>query len=90
MAKFELNTYGKNDEILVTFETDRVRWGVFAQALKLADDLEKMSAEQQFAAIGEFVKKIFTSLTSGATGDVALLSKYTISFIGEILYHNYL
>ena len=35
MAQFELNTYGKDDEILNTFATDRVRWGVFMQALEL-------------------------------------------------------
>lgn len=63
MAQFELNTYGENDEILKTFATDRVRWGVFMQALELQDTLEEKTAAEQFKAINTFVKKIFPSLT---------------------------
>lgn len=63
MAQFELTTYGANDEVLKHFETDRVRWGLFAQAVKLNDDLEKMEIDEQFAAIGEFVKKMFVGMT---------------------------
>jgi len=63
MAQFELNTYGNNDEILKTFTTDFVRWGVFMQALELQEDLEKKTAAEQFKAINLFVKKIFPALT---------------------------
>lgn len=63
MAQFELNIYGKNDEIINRFETDKVRWGVFMQALELSEGLEKKSAAEQFKLINSFVKKIFTDLT---------------------------
>ena len=63
MAQFELTTYGKDDEILKHFETDKVRWGVFMQALEVADSLEKKTASEQFALINTFVKKIFPDLT---------------------------
>lgn len=63
MAQFELNTYGQNDEILKTFTTNHVRWGVFMQAVELEDGLESMSVGEQFNAIGAFVKKIFPDLT---------------------------
>lgn len=63
MAQFELNTYGENDQILKTFATDKVRWGVFMQALELQEALDKMTSAQQFAAINTFVKKIFPDLT---------------------------
>lgn len=63
MSQFELNTYGQNDEILKTFATDKVRWGVFMQALELQEALDKMTNAQQFAAINTFVKKIFPDLT---------------------------
>jgi hypothetical protein len=63
MAQFELNIYGNNDEIVKRFETDKVRWGVFMQALEVADELEKKSAAEQFALINKFVKKIFPELT---------------------------
>lgn len=63
MAQFELKTYGENDEILKSFETDHVRWGVFMQALELNDSLTDKSPVEQFNAINKFVKKIFPSLT---------------------------
>lgn len=63
MAKFELNIYGNDDEILKTYTTDKVRWGVFMQALELQDGLEGLSVGEQFKQISEFVKKIFPDLT---------------------------
>lgn len=63
MAQFELNIYGANDEVIKTFTTDRVRWGVFMQALELQDGLSDKTPGEQFAAINQFVKKIFPTLT---------------------------
>ena len=63
MAAFELNIYGKDDEIVKTFATDKVRWGVFLQALEVQEGLESMSTAQQFDIINRFVKKIFPDLT---------------------------
>lgn len=63
MAQFELNIYGNNDEIVKHFETDKVRWGVFLQALEVSDELGERSAAEQFALINSFVKKIFPELT---------------------------
>lgn len=63
MAAFELNIYGKDDEIVKTYATDRVRWGVFMQALELQESIEEQSPEEQFKSINAFVKKIFPDLT---------------------------
>lgn len=63
MAKFELNIYGNDDEIIKTFATDKVRWGVFMQALELQDGLAEKSAVEQFELINAFIKKIFPELT---------------------------
>ena len=63
MAKFELNIYGNDDEILNTYATDRVRWGVFLQALEVEKGLKSKSAGDKLATINEFVKKIFPDLT---------------------------
>ena len=63
MAQFELNIYDENDEIVKRFETDRVRWGVFLQALELEQSISKKSASEQFKLINQFVKKIFPALT---------------------------
>lgn len=63
MAKFELSIYGKNDEIVKKYETDHVRWGVFLQAIKLQEQIKDKSAAEQFSAINEFIKSIFSGLT---------------------------
>lgn len=63
MAQFELNIYGNDDEIIKTYETNKVRWGVFMQALELQDSISKKTAAEQFKLINAFVKKIFPDLT---------------------------
>lgn len=63
MAQFELPIYGENDEIIDTKATDRVRWGVFMQALEISDGLESKKPAEQFEAISLFMKKIFPNLT---------------------------
>lgn len=63
MAQFELNIYGNNDEILKTYATDRVRWGVYLQALELQEKIAGKSAAEQFRLINVFLKKIFPDLT---------------------------
>lgn len=63
MAAFELNIYGKDDEIIKTFATDKVRWGVFLQALEVQEGLASKTPAEQFDVINRFVKKIFPDLT---------------------------
>ena len=65
MAQFELNIYGENDEIVKRFETNKVRWGVFMQALELQESLDEQSAAQQFSAVNIFMKKIFPGISDG-------------------------
>lgn len=63
MAQFELNIYGNDDEIVKTYTTDKVRWGVFMQALELQEGLNDKPAAEQFKLINNFIKKIFPDLT---------------------------
>ena len=63
MAQFELNIYGNNDEILKTYATDKVRWGIFMQAQELQDGFAEKSAAEQIKLVSAFVKKIFPELT---------------------------
>lgn len=63
MAVFSLNIYGADDEIIKEYGTDKVRWGVFLQALELQEGLEKKTPAEQIAAVSLFVKKIFPTLT---------------------------
>lgn len=63
MAKFELTIYGENDEIIKTYETDHIRWGIFTKALAMQKDIEKKSVEEQLACVGDLIKAVFTGLT---------------------------
>ena len=63
MAQFELNIYDENDEVVKRFETDKVRWGIFMQALELEESLKGANAREMITAITEFVKKIFPAMT---------------------------
>lgn len=63
MAKFELNIYGENDEILKTYKTDRISWGLLGTALKLQDELNGAEPSEQLEAVGALVKDLFVGLT---------------------------
>ena len=64
MATFELNIYGENDEILKTFATDKIRWGLLLQAYEAQQDIKDKPKEEQIIVIGELIKKLFPTLTS--------------------------
>lgn len=63
MAQFELNIYDEHDEIIKRYETERVRWGIFLQALELEDSLKGAGGREMISAVNSFVKKIFPALT---------------------------
>ena len=73
MAKFELNIYGANDEIVKTYATDNVLWGFYVEAVKAYEDMQDMSESEQFEMINGFVKRMFIGLTDDelncASGD---------------------
>lgn len=63
MAQYTLNIYGENDEIIKTYETDHIRWGVFLNAIQLNDEIKNKSISKQFEAVNVFIKSIFKGLT---------------------------
>lgn len=63
MAKFELNIYGKNDEVIKKYETDYIRWSVFLNAIKLQEKIKGKSAGEQFDAVNDFIKSVFLGIT---------------------------
>lgn len=77
MAKYELKIYGENDEIIKTYATDNVKWGFYLEAVKAAENIEKMDIAEQFEMINGFIKRLFVGLTDeelehGADGDDVL------------------
>lgn len=64
MAEFSLNIYGNNDEVLKTYETDKVRWGLFLEAVRLQEtEMDGKSIGEQFILINKMIKKVFPGLT---------------------------
>lgn len=63
MAKFELKTYGENDEIRREFATDHVRWGVYMQAVKVQKEIENKPEYEQFEAMVNIICRIFPGAT---------------------------
>lgn len=60
---FELNIYGDDDEIIKTYRTAHVRWGIFTEAIKLKEDIKDKEPEAQLEAVSNFMKQIFHGLT---------------------------
>jgi transcriptional regulatory protein RtcR len=51
------------DKLAKRFETERVRWGIFTQALELEESLKESTSRDMLLAVNQFVKKIFPALT---------------------------
>ena len=60
---FALNIYGEDDEIIKTYHTAHVRWGIFAEAIKLKEEIKTKDYAEQLEAVSGFMKKIFLGLT---------------------------
>ena len=76
MARFSLNIYGKNDEIIKTYETEHVRFGVLMQALEISE--KNLDNADKLKAAMAIVKALFDGLTDDElakadTGDVLAL-----------------
>ena len=61
--EFSLNIYDDNDEIIKTYETNVIRWGVFMKAVKLQDEIKDKSEAEQMAVVSTFMTAVFPSLT---------------------------
>lgn len=76
MARFSLNIYGNNDEIIKTYETEHVRFGVLMQALEISE--KNLDNAEKLKAAMTIVKALFNGLTdedlsNADTGDVLAL-----------------
>ena len=64
MSLIELNIYNDDNEIIKTYGTNRVRWGVLVKAVELEEKIEGASAADSLKLISEFATTIFPSLTA--------------------------
>ena len=63
MARFELNIYGADDEIIKRYETEHIRYGVLLKALEIAEKVSKMNNADFIKAAQSIVKSVFVGIT---------------------------
>lgn len=61
MAKFELSIYGENDEVLKTYKTDHIRYGLFEDAIKIQEENKEINSLEKIRPI---ILGVFKGLTS--------------------------
>lgn len=89
MAKFELNIYGENDEIIKRYETDHIRYGVLMEALELDEKTKNKSQVEIIKSANAIVKRVFHGLTDeelmlADVADVLNTYKQVTSQAGDI------
>lgn len=63
MARFELNIYGAEDEIIKRYETEHIRYGVLLKALEIAEKVNGMNNADFIKAAQSIVKSVFVGIT---------------------------
>ena len=65
MAHVEINTYGDNDEILKTFSTNHIKWGLICRAVKIQEKMNdgELKGTEQIKVVNDFVLSVFPEMT---------------------------
>lgn len=63
MARFELNIYGADDEIIKRYETEHIRYGVLLKALEIVEKVSGMNNADFIKAAQSIVKSVFIGIT---------------------------
>ena len=65
MALVELNIYGDGDEILKTFSTNRIRWGLIVKAIELEEKFNngEVGTKEQITLLNDFVLSVFPTMS---------------------------
>lgn len=91
MAIVSLNIYGDDDEILKTFSTNRVRWGLIVKAVELSERIEAddVTTTEQIKLLNDFVLSVFPTMTQSDVemadiNDIKNVFKIVGNMSGEI------
>lgn len=78
MAKFELPIYGENDEIIKTYKTDVVRYGILEDAIDISEKVKGNSPKDQLNAITPILQRVFKGLTEQEIKDADLFNVFGV------------
>ena len=64
MAHVEINTYGDNDEILKTFSTNHIKWGLICRAVEIQEQMNdgELKGTEQIKVVNDFVLSVFPEM----------------------------
>lgn len=64
MAHLEINTYGDNDEILKTFSTNHIKWGLICRAVEIQEQMNdgELKGTEQIKVVNDFVLSVFPEM----------------------------
>jgi hypothetical protein len=64
LSKVELPIYNDQDEVVAQFSVSRIRWGIIEDVVELTERLQGQTEAQAITAMGDFLTKVFSGLTS--------------------------
>lgn len=63
MALFKLNVYGTNDEVIKTYETSKIKYGLIEDFISFSDEIKEKSVFEQFTLMKPIIKNLFVGIT---------------------------
>ena len=89
MAHVEINTYGANDEIIKTFTTNHIKWGLICRAVEIEEQMndKELKGTESIKVVNDFILSVFPDMTqsdieAADIGDIFNVFKM-ISHMGE-------
>jgi len=87
----ELNIYNDDDEIIKTFSTKRIRWGLLVKAVEIEEktNAENVGAAESLKLISDFMLALFPSMTpddlaKADYGDMKNVFKMVFNMTGHL------
>ena len=84
-----LTIYDEQDEIIQSFSTSRIRWGIIEDVVELSEKLEGRSEREAIQVMGQFIQLVFPKLTKellrqADVSDIKLCFQQIISVVKDI------
>lgn len=86
MALFTLNVYGENDEVVKTYETSKIKYGLIEDFISLSNDLKNKTEFEQFTLMKPILKTLFVGITDEELRNVDFIdvTKVILSIMKEV------
>ena len=91
MALVELNIYGDDNEIIKTFSTSLIRWGLIVKAVELEEKMNdpNVTNKDQIQLLNDFIIAVFPTMTQSEVeladiNDIKNVFKIVSNMSGEI------